>query len=95
MKPKRETRKGDWIAATLAQRMAKENNCPIYDGVGEIPESDSPYVIVLAKDRQSAWRVRRDAVEGGIPDDLDTIIDEALAGDLEDPDEADDLDEAS
>lgn len=84
MKSKRAYRKGDWTAATLVRRMAKENNCPFYDGVGEIPESDSPYVIVIAKDRQSAWRVRRTIVEAGVPDDLNALLDEALAGDLED-----------
>jgi len=70
--------------------MVKENNCPFYDGVGEIPESDSPYVIVIAKDRQSALRVRRKFVEAGVPDDLNALLDEALAGDLEDLEEWDD-----
>ena len=95
MKSKREIRKGDWTAATLVRRMLKENNCPFYDGVGEIPESDSPYVIILDSDRKFALRVRRKFIEGGIPEDLGALIDEALAGDLEETDEADDFDDAS
>jgi hypothetical protein len=92
MKTKKAPRKGDWIAATLAKRMAKDFNCPIYDGVGEIPQSESPYVIVLAPDRLSAWRVRRKEVEGGIPEDFDAIVDEALLDGMEESDEAYDWD---
>jgi len=70
--------------------MAKEANCPFYEGDDEIPESESPYVIVLSKDGAFALRVRRTFVEAGVPDDLDTLLDEALAGDLEDLEEWDD-----
>lgn len=75
---------------TQARRWAKEINCPVYDGVGEIPESESPYLIALSKDGMSAWRVRRKFVEAGMSDDPDALLDEALAGDLEDLEEWDD-----
>jgi hypothetical protein len=89
-KSKREVRKGDWTAAALVRRMAKDNDCPFYDGVGEIPESDSPYVIILDADRKLALRVRRKSVEGGIPEDPGALIDEGLFGDLDDIEEWDD-----
>lgn len=69
---------------TQARQMAMEADCPFYDGVGEIPESESPYVIVLSKDATFALRVRRTFVEARVPDDLSALLDEALAGDLED-----------
>lgn len=72
--------------------MTKDSDCPFYDGVGEIPESDSPYVIILDANRKFALRVRRKFVEGGIPEDPGALLDEALAGDLEDWDEAGDCD---
>lgn len=74
----------------MVRRMAKDNDCPFYDGVGEIPESDSPYVIILDADRKLALRVRRKSVEGGIPEDPEALIDEALFGDLDDVEEWDD-----
>lgn len=75
---------------TRARRWAKEINCPFYDGVGEIPDSESPYLIALSKDGMSAWRVRRKFVDAGVSDDPDALLDEALAGDWEDPEEWED-----
>ncbi len=75
---------------TRARRWAKEINCPFYDGEGEIPESESPYLIALSKDGMSAWRVRRKFVEAGVSDDPDALLDEALAGDWGDLEEIED-----
>ena len=88
MKSKRSTpQKNNVIAAALIRRMTKDCDCPYYDGVGEIPESESPYVIVLARNGRFAFRVRREMVEGGIPEDPDALFDDALIDALEAPDE--------
>jgi hypothetical protein len=84
MNTKRKASKIRSHMTTQARQMAVEADCPFYDGVGEIPESESPYVIVLSKDATIALRVRRTFVEAGVPDDLGALLDEALAGDLED-----------
>lgn len=60
------------FAAQLAMnRLAQILNCPIYDGVGAIKPSDSPYVVIKAPGRAAGLTVRRETVEGGIPDDIE------------------------
>jgi hypothetical protein len=94
MNTKRKASKIRSHMTTQARQMAVEADCPFYDGVGEIPQSESPYVIVLSKDATIALRVRRTFVEAGVPDDLDALLDEALIGDLEDCEVTPDCDEA-
>jgi len=90
MNAKRRATKKESNLVTQARRWAKEINCPFYDGVGEIPKSESPYLILLPPDGMFALRVRRTFVEAGVPDDLNSLLDEALAGDWDDLEEVDD-----
>ena len=78
-----------------ARETAVKNNCPFYDGVGEIQASESPYVIVLTPNGMFGLRVRRKFVEAGVLDDVNALFEEAFASALEDFEEANDCDEIS
>ena len=71
MKTEFQKKTVSFLSRYLANRLARELKCPIYDGVGPIEPSDSPYVVVKAPGRAAALTVPREMVEGGIPDDIE------------------------
>lgn len=75
---------GDCLIKYLTQRFAKQHDCPIFDGHGEIPESDSPSVVVVAPDKSSVYAVPRKHLQDGIPDDHDTLFEMAVQGEIDD-----------
>ena len=70
---KKEINKGreNFASRLLMNKLARMQKCPIYDGVGAIELSDSPFVVIQAPGRAAALTVRRETVEGGIPDDIE------------------------
>lgn len=70
------------LAEYLKEKFAEENDCPMYEGPKSLEESDASHFMVPMQNGMGFCRVRREAIESGVPDD-DTLFDEALVGGIE------------
>ena len=70
------------MAQYLAKRLANGSDYPVYKGPESLEESNASHFIVPMLNRMGFCRVRREAIENGVPDD-DTLCYEALVGGIE------------
>lgn len=71
------------LAKSIERRIADDIDCEMYKGPESLKESDASHFVVRIQNRGIFCKVRREAIENGVPDD-DTLFDECLVGGIED-----------